>query len=119
LGQTLIDLADIAESRGESERAQGLLREAESHFLRSLEVDQEDVTAHANLAIVYGRLDETELAAKHSDLQLRYKMDDSAGSQAIPVARRQYPAADHAAEPLVIYSLHREGAPVRSEPVKE
>jgi len=111
LGLTLIDLADRAESRGDSERSQELLAEAQSQFQKALHVDSEDVTAHANLAIVYARRGEQELAAKHSELQLRYKLDDSAGSQAIPEARRRYPAADHAAEPLVIYSLHREGAP--------
>lgn len=111
LGLTLIDLADLAESRGESARSQELLAEAQSQFQKTLQVDSEDVTAHANLAIVYARRGEQELAAKHSELQLRYKLDDSAGSQAIPEARRRYPAADHAAEPLVIYSLHREGAP--------
>ncbi len=116
LGLTLIDLADLAESRGESKRSQQLLAEAQSQFQKTLQVDSEDVTAHANLAIVYARRGEQELAAKHSELQLRYKLDDSAGSQAIPEARRRYPAADHAAEPLVIYSLHREGAPQGSAP---
>jgi tetratricopeptide (TPR) repeat protein len=117
LGQTLIDLADIAESRGDTERHAQLLRDAEREFLRSLEVDSENVTAHANLAIIYARLGDRDAAARHSDLQLRYKVEDSAGSQAIPLARRKYPAADHAAEPLVIYSLHREGAPTRSTPL--
>lgn len=116
LGLTLIDLADVAEGRGDQARADELLRDAEQQFIRTLEVDQEDVTAHANLASIYSRMGDKPLADKHSELQLRYKMDDSAGSQAIPIARRQYPAADHAAEPLVIYSLRRPDAPVGSEP---
>ncbi len=111
LAATLVDQAEVAESRQQPERSRGLLQRAEQEFLKVLDVDQEDVSAHANLAAIYKRLGNEELSAKHSALQLKYKMDDNAVDVAIPKARRKYPAADHAAEPLVIYSLHREGAP--------
>jgi tetratricopeptide (TPR) repeat protein len=111
LGATLIDLAEVAESRQDNERATELRKQAVGEFLLVLNVDQEDVTAHANLAALYQRLGEKENAQKHSQLQLKYKMDDNAVDVAIPEARRQYPAANHAAEPLVIYSLHRDEAP--------
>ncbi|MCR9291925.1 MAG: hypothetical protein NXI32_04345 [bacterium] len=111
LGMTLLDLSDIAEARGQQDSAQQLMREALQEFERVLEVDSEDVTAHANLAAIYRRWKQDEKAQYHEELQLRYKMDDNAGDVARPIARRKYPAADHAAESLVIYWLHRQGAP--------
>lgn len=107
LGLTLLDLADLALARGQDEKSTRILSDAESQFLRVLETDSENVTAHANLAVVYSRLGDTEKSDYHRDLQLRYKMDDNARDVAASKARRKYPAADHAAEPLVIYSLHR------------
>ena len=43
----------------------------------------------------------------HRLLHTRYKPDDNAAEVAIPAARRRYPAANHAAEALVIYDLQR------------
>jgi hypothetical protein len=40
---------------------------------------------------------------------LKYKPDDNARDQAIAVARTADPAADHAAEAIVIYDLARPG----------
>ncbi|MCA9126031.1 MAG: hypothetical protein KDB22_03060 [Planctomycetales bacterium] len=111
LGLTLIDLAEKSESRGQTEQAEAYRNKAKEAFLAVLKVDSEDVTAHANLAAVYQQLGDNESAQRHSELQLRYKMDDNAADVAKPAARRKYPAADHAAESLVIYSLHRPGAP--------
>jgi len=111
LGLTLLDLAEVADSRGQSERTQELIEEARGEFEKSLLVDSEDVTAHANLAAIYKRLGDAEKADFHSKAHVRYKPDDNAADLARPVARRQYPAADHAAESLVIYWLHRAGAP--------
>ncbi len=107
LGLTLIDLAEQAATRGRDTEAQQYFAEAEQQFLGSLRVDSEDVTAHANLAAIYLRTGKAEKAQHHRELQLKYKMDDNAADLAIPTARRQYPAANHAAESLVIYSLHR------------
>ena len=111
LGLTLLDMKDIAEARGQTARSQELLEQAKSEFQRVLETDSENVTAHANLATIYQQQGDQELADEHAALQLRYKMDDNAADVARPEARRQYPAADHAAESLVIYSLNRPGAP--------
>lgn len=108
LALTLIDLGQKAEARKQSAAAKQYFEEAKSHFLRSLEVDSENVAAHANLAALYQREGDLEKASYHSNLQLKYKADDNAADQAIPVARRQYPAADHAAESLVIYELNRQ-----------
>lgn len=111
LGLTLVDLAEQAETRGRSKEAKAYFEQAEQQFLTSLHVDSEDVAAHANLTALYLRNSDQEKADYHRQQQLKFKMDDNAADVAKPIARRQYPAADHAAEPLVIYSLHRETTP--------
>jgi hypothetical protein len=68
------------------------------------------VTAHYNLALIYERLGERELAAQHRKLHERYRSDDNARDRAIAMARRRDAAADHAAQATVIYSLQRNGA---------
>ncbi len=40
----------------------------------------------------------------------KYKPDDNARDRAVALARQRYPAANHAAEPVVVYDLQREGA---------
>jgi tetratricopeptide (TPR) repeat protein len=107
LGLTLIDLAEKARARKQTEEADDYFRQATEQFLATLKIDSEDVAAHANLARIYARTDEPEKAQHHQELQLRYKPDDNARDVAVPAARRKYPAGDHAAEPLVIYDLHR------------
>lgn len=110
LALTLLDMAEQADSRGQTDRADQLIDEARSHFEQSLQVDSEDVTAHANLAAIYQRKGNAEKAEFHSAAHQRYKPDDNAADVARPAGRRKYPAADHAAESLVIYWLHRNGA---------
>lgn len=111
LGLTLLDLADVAEAREQAEAARRLLGEAETEFLKTLESDRENVTAHASLAIINRRLGNEQQADYHSEQQIRYKLDDNAADVARPVARRLYPAANHAAESMLIYWLHRDQAP--------
>lgn len=111
LGRTLFDLAkqEIGEAR--KERRETLLREAVQQFQRTLDVDAENVTAHYNLQLLYARLGEDAESARHFELHARYKPDDNARDHAVAEARKKYPAANHAAEALVIYSLNRSGAP--------
>lgn len=111
LGQTLLDLAEQAEGRNEMDQSKAYLEQARDEFLQSLKVDTEDVTAHAALASIYQRLGDQEKSDFHGAAHLRYKPDDNAIDVAIPAARAQYPAANHAAEALVIYWLQRENAP--------
>ena len=51
------------------------------------------------------------LAEHHRRLHERYRPDDNARDRAVAIARRQNPAADHAAQAIVIYPLQRPGAP--------
>ena len=111
LGQTLFERSK--QERGESRKAdrERFLREAVAAFESTLELDSEDVMAHYNLAQIYRLLGDQEKAEEHRKSHLRYKSDDNAQDRAVNLARKKSEAADHAAEKLVIYYLHRKGAP--------
>jgi tetratricopeptide (TPR) repeat protein len=106
LGLTLFERGK--QFRGEARRAEReqRFREAIGQFERTLQIDSENVTAHYNLALLYAQLGDQEQAAEHQQLHARYKPDDNARDRAQAAARRRYPAANHAAEPLVIYPLN-------------
>ena len=108
LGQTLFERAKL--ERGDESAQRKWLQEAVTRFKRTLEVDSENVAAHYNLALIYERLGERELAAQHRKLHERYRPDDNARDRAIAISRRRDAAADHAAQATVIYSLQRDGA---------
>ncbi|MFN8708786.1 MAG: hypothetical protein ACK50J_19065, partial [Planctomyces sp.] len=88
-----------------------LLKDAVRQFEATLKEDSENVTAHFNLKLLHGMLGNSEKESYHGELHARYKPDDNARDHATAQARIRYPAANHAAEPLVIYSLQRENAP--------
>ncbi len=77
-------------------------------FERTLAIDSENVDAHYNLGQLYSQLGDTEKSAQHQAAHERYRIDDTARGEAVTIARKKYPAADFAAEPLVIYDLQRE-----------
>ena len=110
LGQTVFERAK--RERGEARRTarERLLREAERWFAKALEYDPENVTAHYNLALIYRALGDTQRAQRHQSLHTRYKPDDNARDRAIAAHRRANPAADHAADPVVVYDLQRPDA---------
>ena len=83
------------------------LNEARESFERGLAIDPENVTAHYNLGLIYSQLGDREAAGRHQALHAKYKPDDNARDRAIAIARRADPAADHAAEAIVIYDLQR------------
>jgi tetratricopeptide (TPR) repeat protein len=107
LGQTLYDLAD--RKRGEERTA--LLKEAVTEFEKILLLDSEHLGAHYRLAAIYGLLGDKEKAEKHRKLHLKYKEDDNARDRAVQIARKENPAAARVADRVVIYPLHRQGAP--------
>lgn len=111
LGQTLFERAKM--ERGEANKAarEGFLRQAIERFQKTLSIDAENVPAHYNLALIYEQLGDSKLAAEHRALHERYRVDDNARDRAVTIARRANPAADHAAQAIVIYSLQRPGAP--------
>ncbi len=105
LGLTLFDRAHQHVGPQQQPERDRLLRDSIAQFERTLEVDSEDVTAHYNLQLLYGTLGDRDKEDMHRRLHARYKPDDNARDRAFAIARRQYPAANHAAEALVIYPL--------------
>ena len=111
LGQTLFERAKL--ERGDTNRAarEDFLRQAAERFEKTLTLDSENLTAHYNLALIYEQLGDGERATNHRGLHERYRPDDNARDRAISIHRRQNPAADHAAQAIVMYDLQRPGAP--------
>ncbi|MCP3982024.1 MAG: hypothetical protein GY716_22190 [bacterium] len=110
LGQAQYERAK--QERGEARRAarEALLQRAIEPFERVLELDPENVTAHYNLKLIHADLGDDAAADRHAQAHSRYKPDDNARDRAIAEARRRYPAANRAAEAVVIYDLRRDGA---------
>ncbi len=110
LAATLLERSKL--ERGDDRRAQrdALLAESEQTFLAALALDPENAEAHWGLVQVYGILGRDDDAQAHRRLHARYKTDDNARDMAIAAARRADPAANHAAEAVVIYDLQRPGA---------
>jgi tetratricopeptide (TPR) repeat protein len=111
LGLTLFDLASQARGSGDRAEQERLLREAVREYQKTLNVDPENVSAHYNLQLLYAELGDDAQAKEHQQLHARYKPDDNAADRAVRLAREKYPAANHAAEAVVIYPLQRPGAP--------
>jgi tetratricopeptide (TPR) repeat protein len=108
LGQTLFERAKM--ERANPARQRELLELAIRRFQDTLAVDSENLTAHYNLALIHAQLGNREKASEHRKLHERYRPDDNARDRAVAVARRANPAADRAAQAVVIYDLHRPGA---------
>jgi hypothetical protein len=68
------------------------------------------MTAHYSLALIRAQLGDKEKAATHRALHEKYRPDDNARDRAVAAARRRNAAADHAAQTIVIYDLHRTAA---------
>ncbi len=97
-------LRERGEKRGE------WLDRARSAFSQSLIYDPENLAAHYGLMQVYRNTGDEERAEIHRAAHAKYKPDDNATDVAIAEARRRYPAANRAAEAVVIYDLQRPGA---------
>ncbi|MEZ6062116.1 MAG: multiheme c-type cytochrome [Planctomycetaceae bacterium] len=111
LGQTLFDVGRQRARQDLRDEAADLWRQAIAEFEKTLELDPENVTAHHNLQLLYAEIGNDAKATEHEVLHRRYKPDDNAQSRAVRLARERYPAANHAAEAVTIYPLHRDGAP--------
>jgi tetratricopeptide (TPR) repeat protein len=110
LGQTLLERAK--QERGEARRARrdALTREAVGYLEQALALDAEYMPAHFNLYLAYRQLGDDEKAQEHFVAYQRYRPDDNARDRAVTLARAADPAANHAAEAIVIYDLQRDGA---------
>jgi hypothetical protein len=110
LGGTLYDRARTERGEARSGERRRLLRLAAREFDATLSLDPENVAAHYHLRQIWRELGDEERAAYHSGRHLAYKVDDNARDRAVTAARRRYPAADRAAEAVVIHDLMRQGA---------
>ena len=95
------------------------LTEAARWFEAALVEDPENADAHYNLARIRERQGAAEAAEVHREAYATYRDDDNARDHVVAVARRADPAADHAADPVVIYDLHRRGSEAFALPVSE
>ena len=110
LGRVTLDRAKLGRGETGSKNREVWLREALGWFSATLELDPENVAAHYGLAQIYALLEDPDNATAHSVLHARYKVDDNARDRAIVLARQKDPAADHAANDVVIHDLQRDGA---------
>lgn len=108
LGQTYFERSKL-ERNNKASQAQ-FLDKAVEQFTKTLALDPENVTAHYNLALIYAQLGNATKAAEHRALHEKYHPDDNARDRAIALHREKNPAANHAAQAIVIYNLQRPGA---------
>lgn len=78
---------------------------ARDYYNQALVYDPENLAAHWGLRLVYQDLGESNKAEEHEQLHGVYKPDDNARDTAFANARQKYPAANKAAEAVVIYDL--------------
>lgn len=114
LGQTYFERSKM--DRKDAGRRKEFLLLALECFRKTLALDSENLTAHYSLALIYTQLEEPSKAAFHRDEHRKYLPDYSAQDRAVSIARRANPAADHAAQATVIYSLTGRGAPGLNAP---
>jgi tetratricopeptide (TPR) repeat protein len=109
LGQVYFERAKT--ERGNPAKQGDFLNQAAEQFEKTLAIDSENLTAHYTLSLIYAQLGDAARAALHRREHEKYRPDDNARDRAVSIARRGDPAADHAAQATVIYSLQRPGAP--------
>ena len=110
LGQALFERAKQERGAARAEARSALLRRAVETFDRTLAIDAENVTAHYALSLLHGELGDQARAAAHRDAHLRYTPDEQSRSRVLAQHRLANPAANHAAQALVIYDLQRRSA---------
>lgn len=106
LGNTLFDRAKQIRDPSRQTERDALLKEAIIQFQQTLALDSENVGAHYGLSLIFSLMGDEKQAEHHRTLHQRYKLDDNARDQAVAAARKKYPAANHASEPVVIYPLN-------------
>jgi tetratricopeptide (TPR) repeat protein len=103
LGQTYFERGK--QERANPERYREFLSLAREQFERTLALDSENVAAYYNLALINEALGEKDKAAQYRRMHERYRPDDNARDRAITIERRRNPAADQAAQAIVIRLL--------------
>jgi len=110
LGRVLYERSRLARGPARADERTRYLQEARDELLQVLQLDAENLSAHNTLALIYADLGDDQQAAMHRARHSEYKPDDLAVAHAVTLHRTRNPAADHAAEPVAIYDLQRQGA---------
>ena len=118
LGRTVYLQALRERGTARKARRQARMGEATEWFERVLALDPENLAAHYGLQRIAVDLGDSERARRHGDAVERYRLDDNARDRAMATARRRDPAADRAAEDVVIHDLHRENIDETVESVR-
>lgn len=115
LGLTWMEIAKLHQGAEPNDKHRTALMEARRWFTLALEGDPERASTHYNLALLSAQLGDTDKAAEHTALHERYRLNENALDRAISAARKRYPAARVAADPVSIYDLHRDGWELHNE----
>ena len=107
LGRTLFERARQERDTNQNDSRLAWLNKATKTLQRSLEIDPENAEAHHNLALAYKEAGDEEKSKQHHELYQKYHPDDHATERVVALHRSHNPAADHAAESIVIYDLQR------------
>ena len=110
LGRTQLERARQEQRQDQNSNRPEWLQKAIKTFQRSLAIDPENAEAHYNLAWVYNEMGDRQKSRHHQELHQKYRSDDHATERVVALHRSNNPAADHAAEAIVIYDLQRPGA---------
>jgi tetratricopeptide (TPR) repeat protein len=110
-----VDLAQVqyewsrAVQSSDPAKGRDLLARSRANLEAALALDPENAQAWYVLSQVATEQGDRDLAERARAQHATYKLDDNARDAAITVARARYPAANHAAEPIVIFDLQRPG----------
>ncbi len=110
LADTLFQRARAERGGADDQRREQLLAQSEELYRSVLQIDPENAEAYWGMAQIYAQTGRDREAAEQRRLHAVYKRDDNARDRAVALARRSNPAANHAAEAVVIYDLQRPGA---------
>ncbi len=113
LGRILFERSRQLRGAANEAQRREVLGQARDWFMRTLEIEPENLSAHHNLALVYSALDYTEQAQRHRALHEKYRPDDNAVEQAATLHRSRNPAADKAAAAIAIYVLNKQDRKTR------
>lgn len=108
LAETLAQRAQLHPTNSDQWRAD--LQAASKWYQRTLQLEPENAEAHYGLAQLAASLGDQAAAGEHRRLHAQYRVDNNARDRAVRLAREKDPAANHAAESVVLYDLRRPGA---------
>jgi tetratricopeptide (TPR) repeat protein len=103
LGLALFDRSKLCRSNPALRNE--FLQRAAGAFERALAIDPEHKVAHYNSYLIASLLGDAEKSKEHLQLFNRYRPDDNAADRAIAIHRSRHPAANKAAQSIVIYDL--------------